>query len=516
MAAPTYLGIDVGTQGLKAALLEPGAGVVARAAVPLECATGLPPGHSEQHPDDWLAALRKAAASLRAEAPEAWQRTAGLAVSGQQHGLVALDAEDRVVRPALLWNDVRAAAECAALLDEVGGPAALFARLGLGGLPPGFTAGKVRWLRDHEPESWSRTARVLLPHDYVNLWLTGRFATEAGDASGTAWLDVRRRSYDLDFAELIAPGLADCLPELVAADAPLGALRAAAATELGLPTGLPVAPGGGDNMLTAFGAGALREGVAVVSLGTSGTVFCRADAPVCDPAGELAPFCDSAGGWLPLGCTQNATVATEAARRLGGLGLAAFERALQQTSPGADGVLCLPFHTGERSPDLPAATAAFLGLTPTNQTVENLARASAEGATYALGRLLDRLRELGPPLRELRVTGGGSHSPAWCRIVADVAGVPVSTGVDADAAALGAAVQAVWVARRAAGERDLDAAACRDELALDEQLRAIDPDPDATAVHAQRRRVWLAAAETLRPLFPALRAHVATPRTSPP
>ncbi|MCC6783812.1 MAG: xylulokinase [Planctomycetes bacterium] len=499
-----FLGLDVGTQGVKALLLETGHGVVGTASRPLSTIGGLPPGHSEQRPSDWLDAVRGALADLRAQQRARFERVTALAVSGQQHGLVALDAHDRVLRPAMLWNDVRCATECSEILAALGGRDRAFARLGLAALPPGFTAGKVRWLFRHEPEHYAKLARVLLPHDYVNLWLTGEFVAEAGDASGTGWFDVRARQADELACEACAPGLFGKLAPLRAAGTPAGTLRDAIAAELGLPQGALVALGGGDNMMAAIGAGAVEPGIATLSLGTSGTVFAAASQPVCDPAGEIAPFCDSAGGWLPLGCTMNATVATETARALFGLDLAQFDAAVRSVPDGADGVLCLPYFTGERSPDLPTATGAFVGLTPRTSTAPHLARAAMEGASYALIRLLDRLRELGLPLRELRLTGGGSKSRVWCGVIAAASGLPTLTGVHPDAAAVGAAVQAAWTAARVAGAPEFGLAACRARFFLDRELERLPTDATAIARHAAQRRRWQSFLEALAPRYAAL------------
>ncbi len=496
-----YLGIDVGTQGLKAVLWSADGRSTARASVPLQVVPGQPAGHSEQLAEDWLVALERAMAELRTADRAGVAAIQGVGVSGQQHGLVALDAADRPLRPAMLWNDVRCGVECAALLAEAGGSKALHDRLGLAALPPGYTVGKLRWLRDHEPATVAAMRRVLLPHDYLNLVLTGRFVAEAGDASGTGYFDVRRRRFDQDFAEQVLPGLGGMLPEVAPADRPIGAVSAAAAARFGIPAGAVVAPGGGDNMMAALGAGAVEPGVVVWSLGTSGTVFGYAADPVCDPAGEVAAFCDSTGAWLPLGCTMNATVATETVRKLLGADLSTFEELVAGTTDGADGVVCVPFLTGERSPDLPQATGSYLGLTPTNHTPAHLARAAMEGATYALRRLNDRLAGLGVEARELRLTGGGSKSATWRRLCADVSGLPVRDGVDPDAAALGAALQAAWVAE--ASGRSF--AAFRDGLGVDAALTdPLLPDPTRRALHDDRSALWLTAVETLTPLYPKL------------
>jgi D-xylulose kinase len=498
----TFLGLDLGTQGLKAVLLDPERGLVATAGRPLATIQGLPSGHSEQQPADWIEAARGACADLRRSAAGALAAVAAVGVSGQQHGLVALDAADRVLRPALLWNDVRAARESAEILAAVGGSEAACAHFGLAALPPGFTAGKLRWLWRHAPQQFAAIRRVLLPHDFLNLWLTGRPTSEAGDASGTGWFDVRRRRFAAELCAATAPGTAALLPEVLEAGAAVGTVRPAVAAELGIPAAALVATGAGDNMAAAIGAGAVRPGIAVLSLGTSGTVFAHSAEPVCDPAGEIAPFCDSTGAHLPLGCTMNATVATELARRLGGYDLPAFERAVAAIPAGAEGLLCLPFFTGERSPDLPTATGAFVGIDPRNATTAHLARAAMEGATFALARLLDRLRGLGLRIDELRLTGGGSRSPTWARIVAAVAGAPVRIGVDADAAALGAAIQALWTWRRAGGETALGIAACRDALGLDDDLETLDCVPKDRERYAERRPAWQRLVDAMIPTYP--------------
>ena len=494
------LGLDVGTQGVKALLVDAHGAIAASASAPLSTIDGLPQGHSEQHPADWLAAIDRCLARLRDT--HDLGTIVAIGVSGQQHGLVPLDAEHRVIRPAKLWNDVASALECAAIVAAVGGPDALFARTG-NALPPGFTAGKVAWLRNHEPEHFARLRHVLLPHDYVNLHLTGTLGCEAGDASGTGVFDVRARRFDDVVCEATAPGLRAMLPPLVDAGTAIGALRVAFAARHGLREGIPVATGGGDNMMAAIGSGAVRDGIAVVSLGTSGTVFASTTQPICDPGGEVAAFCDSAGGWLPLGCTMNATVATEVTRGMFAASLDAFESAIGATHAGAAGVLCVPYFTGERSPDLPTATGAFLGLTPSNASAANVLRAAVEGATFAIARLFHRLVGLGVTVDEVRLTGGGSRSPTWCRIVAAALDRPVALGVPADAAAYGAATQAWWTLRRIA-EPALALATVVDGFAGAHPLQRIAPDPTDAALYRTRLSDFCAVVDALAPTFPRI------------
>jgi len=332
-----FVGLDVGTQGTKGVLLDAEAGeVVARAAHAYDLLPGLPPGAAEQHPDTWLEACADVLGQLLAGVDPS--RLAGLAVSGQQHGLVVLDEADRVVRPAKLWCDTSTAEEARELAERLGQA-----------VPTGFTASKIVWMARHEPQAWARVRRVLLPHDYLNFVLTGRAVMEAGDASGTGFFDVEGRTFDREEVAAVDPALADRLPPLMEAGTAVGTVSESAARRFGLPAGLLVASGGGDNMMSAFGSGATRPGVVVLSMGTSGTVFAQSERPVVDPEGLIAPFCDSTGAWLPLLCVMNLTGVTEEVRAVFPehdletlTGLAA------EAPPGCDGLLLLPYLQGER------------------------------------------------------------------------------------------------------------------------------------------------------------------------
>ncbi|HYR92887.1 MAG TPA: FGGY family carbohydrate kinase, partial [Methylomirabilota bacterium] len=282
----TFLGIDCGTQGTKAVLRDASSGeVVAVGRAPHALVTR-GDGTSEQDPQWWIDALR---AAVRDAVRGEKLAIAGIGVSGQQHGLVALDLRDRPVRPAKLWNDTTTAPECAALTRALGGERRVLELTG-NLILPGYTAPKVAWLAAHEPEAYARTVRVCLPHDYLNLWLTGEFVTEAGDASGTAYVDVRARRYSEPVLAAI-DGRRDwqrSLPPIVPSISVIGKLRAEAAAALGLDPGIPVSAGGGDNMCAAIGVDIVREGPVAVSLGTSGTAFAYRAAPALDPRAEAA------------------------------------------------------------------------------------------------------------------------------------------------------------------------------------------------------------------------------------
>jgi xylulokinase len=428
------LGLDVGTQGTKALVVDlEEKRVVARAARGYELIAGLPPGAAEQHPDTWWQAVRGCLAELGGVLDLARVRAVG--VSGQQHGFVPLDADGRVIRAAKLWCDTSTAAEARALTQ-------LFGRH----VPAGFTASKILWLKRHEPEHFARLAHVLLPHDWINYRLTGELAMEAGDASGTALFDPAVRGFDARACYAIDPGLAARLPRLVPPHEPVGRVTAGCARELGLPAGIPVSPGGGDNMCAAIGAGATRPGVAVLSLGTSATVFAYSRTVVLDPAGLIAPFCDSSGGYLPLLCVMNATgVLHDVARMFPGEDLASLTAAAERVAPGADGLLLLPYLQGERVPDLPEATGTLLGMRAGLLTPGHLFRAALEGVSLNLAWGVERMRGLGLAIDQVRLVGGGARNTLWARILADALDARVTRLEESESAALGAALQAGWI-----------------------------------------------------------------------
>ena len=393
VARPCFLGIDCGTGSTKALLLDASDGRALNVRAAPHELDARPDGTSEQDPADWIAAATTAVRSVLADTPGA--TILGIGVSGQQHGLVVLDAAGEPVRPAKLWNDTTTVEECGILTDSVGGiPAAL--ELTGNRFLAGYTAPKLLWLRRHEPEAYAAARRFCLPHDYLNLWLTGDFATEPGDASGTAYFDVRRREYS-------APVLAaidaerpwdDALPPVAESRSILGELRPAAAQALGLPPGIPVSAGGGDNMCAAIGVGAVRPGPVVVSLGTSATAFGHCESPALDPAGEVSAFCDSTGGWLPLACTLNGTGVVDWTRAVLGETAPSVDVALDGSPPGAGGLTFLPYLSGERTPDLPRATGVLLGLRLDHRPGD-LVRAAVEGVTDGLAFALEALGRTG-------------------------------------------------------------------------------------------------------------------------
>ncbi len=436
-----FLGLDVGTQSTKAIVVDARDGsVVSRGAKAYGLREGLPPGHMEQDPASWIDAV--ASASREALAGIDPSRVAGVGVSGQQHGCVVLDDEGRVVRPAKLWCDTSTADEAREVSRAIGRP-----------VPVGFTASKLLWLQRREPQNWARVRRVLLPHDYVNFVLTGAAVMECGDASGTGLFDVAKRTFDPRACAAIDFRLASMMPSLVASGEPAGTLDANGAALLGLREGTLVSAGGGDNMMAAIGSGASRSGVAVVSLGTSGTVFVRSDVAVVDPDGLVAPFCSSDGAFLPLLCVMNLTGVTESVRALTGLSHDELTQRAARVPWGCDGLTWLPFLNGERVPDLPEATGSLVGMRGDNLTPGHLYRAALEGTSCNLAAGARRLARLCGPLREVRLCGGAAKNPLWRQILADLFEAPVVLVGETEAAALGAAAQACWTAARMRGER---------------------------------------------------------------
>lgn len=475
-----YIGVDCGTQSTKVVVVDVDAGSILGEASRPHTLHEEANGRREQDPAEWLAAFRGAFTDAVASAGISARTIRAIGISGQQHGLVALDAAGEPVYPAKLWCDTETAAHNTDLVERLGGEQGCLDKLGLV-LQTGYTASKLAWLRDTQPEAYRRIDCLLLPHDYLNFWLTGERVSEVGDASGTGYFDTRSRHWRLDVLAEIAPELdpARVLPRLVESHQPVGTVRLALAQELGLAEDVVVSSGGGDNMLGAIGTGNIAPGLVTLSLGTSGTVCAYSDVPVIADNAMVANFCASSGGWLPLICTMNVTSATSRVRELFGLDLETFNERLTTAPIGAEGVTVLPFFNGERVPSLPQATGSFLGLTSINTTQSNLCRAIVEGATFGLRYGLELFGELAESTSQIRLIGGGAKSPAWRQMIADITGTPVICPMITDAAALGAALQAAWCAHYPdTSLEDL----CAQLVLLDEDSRA-DPIPEHVAAY---------------------------------
>ena len=469
----TVLGIDLGTQSVKVVVYDADAReTVAVESAPLDLYQ-TDDGVAEQQAHWWINALRQALAQV---GNDIRQRVAAIGVSGQQHGFVAIDRSGEVLGPVKLWCDTSTGDECSAITEAFGGVAACIAEVG-NPILPGYTASKVRWFRDQHTGAYRQMDCILLPHDYLNFYLTGERCMEAGDASGTGFLDVRSRQWSKKMLAAVDPDrdLTESLPDVRVRNEPIGGLLPSIAAEMDLPEGVPVSIGGGDNMMGAVGTGNVSPGVVTVSLGTSGTVYAYSDAPVIDRKGNIAAFCSSTGGWLPLLCTMNCTVTTELMRSLLDVDIVRFEAQLAASNRGAGGVITVPFFNGERTPNLPNAKGCILGLDSRNTRPENILRSAVEGATFALRFGLDELSSLGISADRIVLTGGGVNSYTWRQVVADVCDAPVTVLKNEEGAAFGAALQALSMLE---GESSDIGSVTAEHLAVDDK-RCCEPRPSA-------------------------------------
>jgi xylulokinase len=481
------VGVDVGTSGTRALAVTADGELVAEATRPHELFAPRP-GWTEQRPAEWWQACKAVLAEVAAAAGE---EIVGLGVTGQMHGSVFLDAAGEVIRPALLWNDQRTARECDEITERVGADRLLE----VAGNPAltGFQAPKILWLRRHEPDAYARVASVLLPKDYVRFELTGERATDASDASGTLLLDVRARDWSgelLDAMEIPR----EWLPAVFEGPEVTATVRDELADELGLPRGLPVAAGGGDNAAAAVGVGVVREGSVSTSIGTSGVLFAHRDAFTPDPSGRVHAFCHAVPGafhLMAVTLSAGGSLSWWRERFGDGADFGALVDEAAEVEPGAEGLLFLPYLTGERSPHLdPHARGAFVGLTVRHGRA-HLTRAVMEGVALSMRDGLEVMRGLGTPDDDLRAVGGGARSPLWLRLQADVYGRPIRrTEVD-EGPAYGAALLAGVAAGLFA---DVNEAGSRVRL----RDEVTEPDPERARRYDELHAVYASLYGTLR------------------
>jgi len=469
------VGLDVGTTGVKALAISPDGDVLARAEETYDLSTPQP-GWSEQDPEDWWQAAQRALARLGGE-------TTAIGLSGQMHGLVVLDAADRVLRPAILWNDQRTEAECAEIEERVG--LSRLIRLTGNRALTGFTAPKLLWLRRHEPDTYARIAHVLLPKDYVRLRLTGEHAIDVADASGTLLFDVAGRRWSEEMIEALELD-ASWLPRSLESPEMSGTTAA----------GIPVAAGAGDQAAAALGVGVDRPGPVSVVLGTSGVVFAALPGFAADPEARVHAFCHAVpAGWHAMGVMLSAAESLRWLR--GALGSRhEYEELLtaaEKWPPGTEGLTFLPYLTGERTPHAdPHARAAFAGLT-LRHDLGALVRAVLEGVAYGLRDSLELLRDLGVDPRAGHASGGGARSALWLRILASVLGLPIRRAATDEGSAFGAAL----LGGVAAGVfRDVHEAVASCVRLLD----PVEPDPRWSAAYEDGYQRFQQLYPALRPL----------------
>ncbi len=506
------IGIDVGTSGCKSILVDTTGKVIASALE--EYPLSVPrPGWAEQDPAHWWAAAEKTLAAILAAVPGAAARVAGIGLSGQMHGLVALDKDHAVIRPAYLWNDQRTHAQCREVFAAVGGEEKLLAYTN-NSMLPGYTGGKVLWLREEEPANWERVRVILNPKDYIRLRLTGVVATEVSDASGTGLFDVKNRKWsDALLAKLAIPR--DILPPCFESPEVSGRTTRAVELSTGLPEGTPVVGGGGDSVIQTTGTGLIREGILGLTIGTAGIVSMGLDSFKANPAGKLQVFCNNAPDkWNIMGVTLAAggsfqwlrnTLGAEEVRAAREKGVSAYElitaKVEKESVPGSRNLLFLPYLTGERCPHTdPNARGAFIGLTLRHSWAD-IARSVMEGVTYSLRDVYQTITTADASLAvtEIRLSGGGSGSPTWRQLTADIFQLPVHT---VSGSAEGGAYGAALVAGTGCGLWKSLAEAVT-VLKIETETA---PDPSCRAVYDEMFGIYAGMYATLKGTFDRLSA----------
>ncbi len=479
-----YLGLDLGTSGVKALLIDGAQRIIASATGDLDVSRPRP-GWSEQEPADWVRAAEEAVASLKASHPNELAAVRGIGLSGQMHGATLLDRSDQVLRPCILWNDTRSFVEAAELdadprFREITGNIVF----------PGFTAPKLVWVNRKEPDVFARVRRVLLPKDYLRLWLTGEHISEMSDSAGTAWLDVARRRWSPEL--LAATGLDEShMPALVEGTEPGGTLRAELAGRWGMQSKVVVAGGAGDNAASACGMGTVRPGAAFVSLGTSGVLFAANGSYLPNPESAVHTFCHALpGAWHQMGVILSATDSLNWLSDVTGREAAELTGELGDELKAPTGVSFLPYLSGERTPHNDAVIrGSFTGLAhESSRSV--LTQAVLEGVAFAFRDSLNALQAAGTELSRVTAIGGGSRSRYWLKAIATALGIAVDIPADGDfGAAFGAARLGMIAAEKA------------DPLSVctpPETAETIEPDRALTSAFVE-------AYQRYRALYPAIR-----------
>jgi xylulokinase len=481
-----YLGIDLGTSGVKAMLIDAGQKIIGSASGK-EVETSRPhPGWSEQDPADWIRATEEAVAALRAAHPAEFSAVRGIGLSGHMHGATLLDADDKVLRPCIMWNDTRSHREAAALDADP-----RFRKITGNIVFPGFTAPKLAWVKGNEPDTFARVRRVLLPKDYLRVWLAGEHLSDMSDSAGTAWLDTGARKWSADL--LAATGLEERqMPGLVEGTESAGILRSELAAKWGLGEGVVIAGGAGDNAASACGMGTVREGTTFVSLGTSGVLFAANASYLPNPQSAVHAFCHALPDtWHQMGVILSATDALNWHSRVTGASAADLTNELGDTLKAPSSVTFLPYLSGERTPHNDAAIrGAFLGLGHESGRAV-LTQAVLEGVSFAIRDSLEALKSAGTSLSRVTAIGGGSRSRYWLKSIATALNLPVDLPADGDfGAAFGAARLGLIAATGANPTAVLTAPAT---------AATIEPETALTATYED-------AYQRYRRLYPAIRA----------
>ena len=497
---PLAIGLDLGTTGAKAGIIDCTGAVRGTVTVPYQ--TSAPkPGWAEQDPGEWWDATSRAIRELLASVTVDAGSVAGIGLSGQMHGSVFLDSDESVIRPCILWCDQRTAPQCRLITESVGGER--LADWVSNPALPGFTAPKVLWVRENEPGNYARIRTLLLPKDYINLRLTGNLSTDASDASGTLLFDVRNRAWSQSMLDALEIPV-EWLPPVHESPEVIGVLSAEAARATGLVAGTPVAAGGADNACGALGMGVISPGEVAVSIGSSGTVLAPTATPSVDREMRLHSFCHAAGDtWYVMGVMLSAGLSLrwfrdqlgeperKRAERRGEDSYRLLDETAAGAPPGCEGLVFLPYLTGERTPHAdPLAKGVLFGLDLT-KTRAHLVRSIMEGVVFGLNDSVEIMRQLGIPLERVVAGGGGSRSGLWRRMQADILGLPITVAEESDAAMLGAALLGAIAGGVFGGIEE----ACRAAVSFGEQLQ-----PDLSNRDAYRRAYSLFVS-----LYPALK-----------
>ncbi len=455
-------------------------------------------GTREQKAEWWTDALIDAFSQV---SPEIKGKIEAVGVSGQQHGFVPVAEDGSVLAPVKLWCDTSTAGECEELNSALGGVDCAIEKTG-NEIKPGYTASKVLWFKKNHPDLYDRMRWIMLPHDYLNFVLTEKPSMEYGDASGTAFFDVRKRVWSDEVLLAIdnKRDLKASLPPLYEEGTCVGYVSHKASLLFGIPEGIPVSTGGGDNMMGAIGTGTVSEGDLTMSMGTSGTLYGASSTPIIDRKNRLAAFCSSTGTWLPLLCTMNCTVSSETTRALFNRDIIEFNEIARKAPIGAEGCYMLPYFNGERTPNYPNGRGCLFGFNLTNMTEENISRAAMEAAVFALKYGLDAFRELGFKPGTIKLIGGGSKSPFWRQMVADVMGLPVKLPIVEESASFGAALQALYLLEKERGNVKSIDEITSVHVKMQEEKTCI-PDKESERKYREVYSAWLKYVDIMAPLF---------------
>ena len=484
-------GIDAGTQSIKVLVYDSDEKkTVALSQCPLSLISEKG-GVREQKAQWYIEALEKCFSSIEDTIKK---RIKAISVSGQQHGFVPLDERGNVLWNIKLWCDTSTQKECSEIEEKAGGRERVIEMAG-NPILPGYTASKILWLKKNHRDIYGKMKWVLLPHDYINYYLTGEIVMERGDASGTGLLNIRTGEWERELCSIISSNLIDKLPQILPFPSIIGKVRKEIVGSLGLGEEVFVASGGGDNMMSAIGTGAVRDGEVTISLGTSGTLFASSSYPIIDPKARLAAFSSSHSTYLPLLCTMNCTVAGEVLRKEMGLSVEEFVAEAEKAEIGSEGLVLLPFFNGERIPDYPKGEGVLGGMNMNNVKRENICRSALEGVSFEFLLGLRAFKELGVKPKVASLTGGGSKSRFWREMLSDITGLEIRCPQNTEAAAFGAALQALSLVENKSVEE------CVEEHLLYDEEKSVKPNFERHEKYMKAYEKWSMYSCSMKSIF---------------